>query len=630
MKLLRTTSLILLLLFTHLLSQAQTADTVAYIDVADIDDSLQLKNCLLFIDSTETVSPQQALQQQWTPLQQFRIKNYIPERWVTKRAYIRLNLENSGSSTDSVYFYPGISFRSIKVFRLAANGQLVAVQDKSEGDGYQPLEIPAGSKQTYLVELYFTKTIFAYLQPQLIQRGHLLKYQKIQYHKNDGLQIVSYLFCGVLLMMLLFSIANFSLNRKTEFALYGCYVTCMLLLFFFSTWFEKKAGVAASLFVSYIAFTLLATGTIFYIAFTRKFLDTQTNFPRLNKLFLLEEWLVFLSLCAFTFLHFFTDHFHLQHIIENGIKITALAIGIVYIVVAIMQKSRLLKYLAAGNVMMISFAIVSMFFMFFPQHKNKLFYSPLFYYELGIVFELMFFLLGLTYKNRVELIEKIQEQEALKLEAEKQLYETKLAVLGARQKERNRISADMHDDLGAGITAIRLYSELAKNKPGQDLLPDIEKISYSANELLNNMNAIIWAMSNSNDSLENMIAYIRSYSQEYFENTGITCKIDIMEGLPDLPVWGEIRKNVFLVIKETLNNVLKHAQATEVTITLRQVPDGFALYIHDNGIGIDLDKIRRFGNGLKNMRKRMEDMNMGFSIENKNGTLVTLHYAVKL
>lgn len=77
---------------------------------------------------------------------------------------------------------------------------------------------------------------------------------------------------------------------------------------------------------------------------------------------------------------------------------------------------------------------------------------------------ILFFLLGLTYKTRRELIEKANEQEAMKLEVEKQGFETKLAVFRARQEERNRISADMHDDLGADMTTIRLFSELAKTK----------------------------------------------------------------------------------------------------------------------------------------------------------------------
>ena len=82
------------------------------------------------------------------------------------------------------------------------------------------------------------------------------------------------------------------------------------------------------------------------------------------------------------------------------------------------------------------------------------------------------------------------------------------------------------------------------------------------------MNAIIWSMSSSNDSLGNMVAYIRSYSLEYFENTGINCKISIPENLPNIVIGGEVRRNVFLVVKEALNNIFKHSKATEVNITL--------------------------------------------------------------
>jgi signal transduction histidine kinase len=186
----------------------------------------------------------------------------------------------------------------------------------------------------------------------------------------------------------------------------------------------------------------------------------------------------------------------------------------------------------------------------------------------------------------------------------------------------------MHDDLGAGMTTIRLYSELAKSRIGDTPIPEIEKISSSANELLNKMNAIIWSMSSSNDSLGNMIAYIRSYSLEYFENTGINCKITIPENLPNIVVSGEIRRNVFLVVKEALNNVLKHSDAKEVTIILKRVSDGLQLTIQDNGIGINFEKLRQFGNGLKNMKKRMSDINIDFSIENNNGTLITLHRVI--
>jgi signal transduction histidine kinase len=175
------------------------------------------------------------------------------------------------------------------------------------------------------------------------------------------------------------------------------------------------------------------------------------------------------------------------------------------------------------------------------------------------------------------------------------------------------------------MTSIRLYSELAKRKLINTPIPEIEKISSSANELLSKMNAIIWSMSSSNDTLNNMIAYIRSYALEYFEDTGVNCKISIPENLPNVEVVGEIRRNVFLVVKEALNNILKHSKATEVNIKLVRAQDGLTLYIQDNGTGIDMNKLRQFGNGLKNMKKRMEAIKIDFTIENSEGTLITLH-----
>jgi signal transduction histidine kinase len=630
MKALKTLLLSFLLSGISFSLQAQpTADSL-FTDITTINDSLLFENCLVFIDSNNNTTAFETLQKNWKPLSEYPIKNIIPKSWITKKIFLQINLNNSGTAEDTVYIYPGLMFSSIKTFLLSSNNQLQQLKDESRSDGYQPLSINAGSKQSFIIALQPAKTIFNYLRPIVIQKNYITEFQKINYYKYARQQTAGYLFSGILLMMFFFSLVNYLLSLKKEFLFNACYTGCMFLLIFFTTFFERQSGVLASFFASYTAFILLAMGTIFYIDFTRKFLDTPRNYPMLNKIFVWEEWGVFVIILCFSYLHFFTGNFTLEKQLENIMKVTALLIGIVYIIFSLTQKNRLLNYLAIGNLVLIVGSIISFYILLHPMGRKSVFSTAIFYYEFGIAGELMFFLLGLTYKNRIELITKIQEQEASKLDTEKQSFETKLAIINAKQKERNRISADMHDELGAGITAIRLYSELAKSKTEKEVIPEIEKISDSANELLVNMNAIIWAMSSSNDTLENMVAYIRSYSQEYFENTGIKCKINLMERLPDIIVWGEFRKNVFLVIKESLNNILKHSKATEVSITFTQVPDGLALYIQDNGIGIDMDKVRRFGNGLKNMKKRMDEMNIDFSIENNNGTLITLHYPMQL
>ena len=250
-----------------------------------------------------------------------------------------------------------------------------------------------------------------------------------------------------------------------------------------------------------------------------------------------------------TYIYFGTGYIFIGKIIENGMKILALAVGIVFIILSLREKDKLMRFLAIGSAGQIIFSIISLVLILTHTTDGSLLTTALFYFELSIVVAVFFFLLGLTYKNRHDLIEKTKEKEAMKLEVEKKSFETQLAVIKAQQEERNRISADMHDDLGAGMTTIRLFSELAKTKMGENIIPEIEKISASSNELLNKMNAIIWSMSSSNDSLGNMVAYVRSYALEYFENTGIDCRITIPESLPELEVSGRNKKKCFFSSK---------------------------------------------------------------------------------
>ena len=597
-----------------------------YTDVSLIKDAGTVANkCLVFIDTNNVANPDNILSQPWIKYSSLKQKHFIPAGWVNKTVYFKFTLENTNEIRDTIYFFPGNSFRSITCYKILPSDILQLIKDESKGDGFQPIALAAKEKTSFIIELNFTKRNFNTLYLVMIEKNQLESYQKIFYTLNYSEIIIGYVLCGLLLMMIFFNGANFSLGRKKEF-LYNClYAICMFLLIFFNTYAERRSGVFAGFFMGYFAFALLIIGTVFYIAFTRKFLDTKTNYPLLNKIFIYEEKGLAVLLIGFSIVYFFTNNFWLQTIIENTTKVLILILGIFYIAIGIKQKNKLFNYLVIGNAILIFFSIISFLLILFTVRRAGIFTSALLYYEVGIVCELIFFLLGLTYKNRKVLIEKIKEQEALKLEAEKQIFESKIAVLNAQQAERNRISTDMHDDLGAGVTAIRLFSELAKTRLGKDTVPEIEKISSSANELLDNMNAIIWTMNSSNDLFGNLVAYIRSYAIEYFENTGIKCNITIATDLPEFVVTGDVRRNVFLVVKEALNNILKHAKATEASLVLRREGSGISFFIHDNGTGIDFENLRRFGNGLKNMKQRMIIAGIDFSIENKNGTLITLH-----
>jgi signal transduction histidine kinase len=607
----------------------QSVPDSMYIDVAQINDSLNIvRRSLLFFDSTGVATTGNLPQQNFVPYVQYKFHSSIPARLVSKYAYLKFALSNSSNKIDSLYLFPGILYDKIIFYEQAPDGSLTFADDGSK-NGYCNIVLAPNEKKVYFVQLNFCRHDYNYLRPQLIQKDFLPKYQAVFRARALDIVSVGFLLSGMLFLMLLFIIVNYLLNRKKEFLYYLGYVLLMFLLIFFYALNGGMWGRFASFINGYLDVFLLIMGNVFYLAFSRHFLNTKTNYKTLDKVFKTEEWLLLILLAAFTFTHYFTESYLTERLLENLMKFIVLSIGIVFIIIAFKQKQRLIGYLALGSAFAIFFNIVSLTIILMGIQPTSIFFHALFYHDIGLVFALAAFLLGLTYKNRRELVEKIQEQEALKLDVEKKDFEKQIAVIKAQQEERNRISADMHDDLGAGMTTIRLYSELAKGRIGDTPIPEIEKISSSANELLNKMNAIIWSMSSSNDSLGNMVAYIRSYSLEYFEDTGVNCRITIPENLPNIVVSGEIRRNVFLVVKEALNNVLKHSGATEVTITLERVPDGLKLFIQDNGKGIDFEKLRQFGNGLKNMKKRMDDINISFTIENKNGTLITLHRPIE-
>jgi signal transduction histidine kinase len=609
---------------------AQTENDSLTTDVSLFEELSPLADkCQIFIDSNNSTNPAEILDHQWKNYSSLKVKHFIPQYWINKTLYLKFALQNTGEIADTIYFYPGNSFRSILLYKISATGALQITKDKSKLDGFQPIELPSNEKASFIAELHFSKRKFNTLNINIIQKNYLSKFQKLFYTLSYDELVAGYLLSGVLLMMIFYNAANFHIGRRKEFLYNCCYSICMFGLIFFNTYIERRSGVFASFFMGYLAFALLLIGTIFYMAFTRWFLNTKVNYSLLDKIFRYTQKGLVILLLGYSYIYFFTNNFLLQSFVENTTKAIVLAIGISYIIIGIKKNDKLFNYLVIGNAFLIFFSIISFLLVALPVTRTSLFSSALLYYEFGIVCEQVFFLLGLTYKNRTELIEKIKEQEALKLEAEKQIFETKLAVLNAHQEERNRISADMHDDLGAGVTAIRLFSELAKRRVGNDAVPEIEKISFSANELLTNMNTIIWTMNSSNDSFGNMVAYVRSYGIEYFENTGINCRVEIDKELPEFPVNGEIRRNVFLVVKEALNNVLKHAKATEVSLVLKKEAGGISLFIQDNGIGINFDNLRLFGSGLKNMKQRMIKSGIEFSIENKNGTLITLHRSLE-
>jgi signal transduction histidine kinase/ligand-binding sensor domain-containing protein len=180
----------------------------------------------------------------------------------------------------------------------------------------------------------------------------------------------------------------------------------------------------------------------------------------------------------------------------------------------------------------------------------------------------------------------------------------------ALEFERQRIARDVHDDLGSGLSALSLLTEIAKYKNSkEELKGEIEKINNASRELSGKIREVIWTVNAKNDTLANLISYMNMYALELFDNAGIDYHVDLPDPIPELTISGEYRRTLFLGFKEALNNTLKHAKATKVAIDFFADANYLRIAVKDNGIGFDPKLlVDSTGNGLLNMQSRMRDM----------------------
>ncbi len=202
----------------------------------------------------------------------------------------------------------------------------------------------------------------------------------------------------------------------------------------------------------------------------------------------------------------------------------------------------------------------------------------------------------------------------------------------AVEKERTRIAQDMHDDLGAHLTRITLLSELAQRdaRVAEKVATHTAQISETARNLVQGMDEIVWAVNPHNDNLPRLVSYLFQYAEKFFSGTPVRCRFDRPTSLPNCPLRAEVRHNLFLATKEALNNALKHSSASEVWLRVSLTDSRMQILIEDNGRGISEERMREFGNGLANMKRRMEDVNGEFQLTSQpeKGTIVSI--AIKI
>jgi signal transduction histidine kinase len=211
-------------------------------------------------------------------------------------------------------------------------------------------------------------------------------------------------------------------------------------------------------------------------------------------------------------------------------------------------------------------------------------------------------------------------------------YRYRMVRLLELERLRTSIAADLHDELGTRLTRISMLTDVVDRQmeATNATKPHVAQIFAMTHEAVRTMDEIVWAVNPRNDTLEDLANYIFHFAQEFFRYSPVRCRLDIPPDLPPLHLTTEVRHNLFLAVKEALNNVLKHAQATNARVTLQLKSSSLAISVEDDGRGFTPEAQRPGGNGLRNMRQRLESLGGRVEVESTPGRGTTVLFLANL
>jgi two-component sensor histidine kinase len=197
------------------------------------------------------------------------------------------------------------------------------------------------------------------------------------------------------------------------------------------------------------------------------------------------------------------------------------------------------------------------------------------------------------------------------------IYRYRLQQVRRLQTIRNNIASDLHDDIGSTLNSISIYSEVAKQQ-AQKEIPALDLIGLNSRKIIESMSDIVWTINPENDSFEKIIVRMRSFAHQLLKAKRIEYTFEADEKLNSINLPMQVRKNFYLVFKETITNLVKYSAASRVTILLKEENKTIFLRIRDNGSGIPVNSETQ-GNGLMNMKRRAEEINARLNIVSMNG-----------
>lgn len=342
--------LILLAHFTNTRVQAQNTDTI---DVTRFKISQNIRSKTVWFSDNNSSDKWESLPALINNPIPSSLVDKIPASLVEKDIYLKFTLLNSSATQLDIYLWPGYYFEEMKLFLVnpATNRAEEIGQDPYENRmlGFQRIVLKPGETSLLILKIRFIKSSVNSLDPVLVQGYAASSFLTDLQNAGKVKNAITYLITGVLLMMIFYSIAVFTLNGSREFLYYSGYAFFMGLMFFIKSFRFITPSAFNYFFESYFDFALQCIGTFVYLAFMKKFIEARVKFPFLHKVLVFQQLLIIISLIVFTYLNFYTHQYVWQNNVENTTKAVWLVGTVIFIAYAVKAKNFLLNYLAAGQ-----------------------------------------------------------------------------------------------------------------------------------------------------------------------------------------------------------------------------------------------------------------------------------------
>jgi signal transduction histidine kinase len=330
---------------------------------------------------------------------------------------------------------------------------------------------------------------------------------------------------------------------------------------------------------------------IAYLAFSLAFFDLENQNKRVLKIWRQSTYLFIFFLFIELLVVAIDGNRALLWQIQHNFTLVRFAVSFYCIYNIRFIQSPLRSFYLIGTILLWIGILISKIFPSSWTNHDVLYLNPFFYTLVFASAEIVCFTIGLSYRSNFLLAQKQGQYNQERLE---------------KEQIRNHIAADLHDDMGAGLSTIRLLGTRAQlGTDSAEKNTQIQKITAQANDLIEKMSTIIWAMNTEKDTITSLVEYLRYYAFDYLKDTH---DLNLQFPMPDLPpsvsthnLSGDDRREIFLTVKEALHNIVKHAEATTVTMSISLKDKDLEIHIHDDGK--ELFELNNMGNGLKNMAK---------------------------